>query len=170
MSQNKGVEHNLFGIQLGIDGLNFTNEFRISKYVALKGEIGLQYITEKITFGDKERIHFIGTNICIEPKYYYNIINRFERSKDTAKNSADFLSLKIGALPDIFHISNVDAVINPSIYIIPMWGIRRNLLDHFNYEIGFGYGYQYFYKASGEIYNVKSRTSPHLNLRVGYVF
>lgn len=51
-----------------------------------------------------------------------------------------------------------------------MWGIRRNLGNHFNYETGIGLGYRYIFAKSAGFLENKSEAALNLHLRLGYRF
>jgi hypothetical protein len=68
----------------------------------------------------------------------------------------------------ISSIKNITTI--PDVSIIPTWGIRRNIGNHFNYETGIGVGYvRYFYKSQGFGEN-EGEAAVNLHLRIGYRF
>ena len=167
-SQNTSVEDNVFGVQTGVLGLYFHGEKRISDKFALRGELGLD-----AGFWQSDLYYnFILTPvIVIEPRFYYNLEKRLEKSKRIDGNSGNFISIKTSYNPDLFTISNHENIsIIPTLQIVPTWGIRRNLGNHFNYETGFGIGYyKEFSKQLGYTRNY-SGTAINLHLRIGYRF
>jgi len=70
----------------------------------------------------------------------------------------------------ISNYSNINII--SDISIIPTWGIKRNIGNHFNYEAGFGVGYHYiFAENAGYIGNSnKGEVDINLHLRIGYRF
>ena len=58
------------------------------------------------------------------------------------------------------------------ISIIPTWGIRRTLGNHFDYEagLGLGYAYRFQFKENGYTYKGDGSTVLNLHLRIGYHF
>ncbi|MGM0634558.1 MAG: hypothetical protein ACQESK_00725 [Bacteroidota bacterium] len=109
--------------------------------------------------------------LTLEPRWYYNLNKRVEKSKNIAGNSGNFVALKTSYHPDWFTISNYDniAVIS-DISIIPTWGIRRNIGNHFNYEAGFGVGYRYIFAENAGYSENESEVALNLHLRIGYRF
>jgi hypothetical protein len=144
------VEKSIMGIQVGESGLVFNYELRLAEKFALRTEAGYNVF---IFSGDEDWI--IGENnknsvaalptFTIEPRWYYNLGRRVRKGKDIMRNRANYVSLfvnysggwgairfddRIDQMPDIF-------------YITPMWGMRRTLGKHLNYELGAGVGYFY---------------------------
>lgn len=168
-SQNASVEDNVFGIQTGLLGIWFHLETKLSDKFVLRGELGFD---GGFWLGSYVDNGFVLTPvITAEPRFYYNLNKRVKQSKGIDGNSGNFISLKTSFNPDIFTISNHENVsIIPRLQMIPTWGIRRNIGNHFNYEAGFGIGYyKEFYKQSGYTYN-DSGTAVNLHLRIGYRF
>ncbi len=163
-AQNSSVEKSIYGIQTGILGIWFHSEIRLSNEIALRSELGFD--------GGYRYSDLFGINtyvlapvITAEPRWYYNFERRNRKGKNTSKNSANFIGLKVSFNPDWFTISNDDNIIvSNQIVFIPKWGLKRTLGDHFTYEtgIGFGYGYQFDDDYGG--------VAADLHLRIGYTF
>jgi len=179
-AQTVSVEKSIFGIQTGFTGLWLNNESKLSNSLVLRSEIGVEH---DFTVGD----HYDGAGfilqpvLTIEPKYYYNLEKRNSKGKITAKNSGNYISIKTSYHADWFVI-NLDKNITKTadLAIIPTWGLRRQIGNHFNYETGVGLGYRIVYlKANynnGNYQNVddfaknKNQYTPYLHLRIGYIF
>ncbi|WP_081212456.1 hypothetical protein [Salegentibacter sediminis] len=169
-AQNASVEESSFGIQTGLFGLWGHNETKLSNQIALRTEIGFDSGIWGGSFYDKTG-YVITPVISLEPRWYYNLNKRLEKSRRIDGNSGNFLSLKTAYHPDWFVISNYDEIsIISDISIIPTWGIRRHLGSHFTYETGIGLGYRYiFAKQAGYLENT-SEAALNLHLRIGYRF
>lgn len=157
------VEKSTFGIQTGFLGLWAHNELKLSNEFALRSEIGLDTGYFYSSFFDISGFVSVPT-FTIEPRWYYNLNKRLNKSKRIDGNSGNFFSLKTTYHPDWFVISNEDLKVISDLSIIPTWGIRRNIGKHFNYEAGFGAGY---------IHYLDSKTSDfttNIHLRIGYRF
>lgn len=169
-AQESSVEKSLFSIQTGFLGFWINNEFKLSNNFSLKGELGLD---SGIWGGNLyDGTGFLLTPVLtIEPRYYYNLEKRKNNGKNISKNGGNFISIKTSYHPDWFIISNKDVDIISDISFIPTWGIKRNIgTSNFNYETGFGIGYQYiFYKNAGFSKN-ESNVAANLHLRIGYSF
>ena len=169
-AQNKSVEKTIFGIQTGFLGLWIHNESRLTNTLALRSELGFD---SGIWGGDfYDKTGFLLTPVLtLEPRFYYNLNKRNSKSKDVTHNSGNFISLKTSYHPDWFVISNYeDITIISDISIIPTWGIRRNIGNHFNFETGLGLGYRYIFGKEAGYYSNTSETAANLHLRIGYVF
>ena len=170
ISAQASVEKSIWNIQTGTLGIWANNESRLSNSVALRTEAGLDAglfmggIYDDLGF-------FLMPVVTIEPRWYYNLRKRGEKSKNISGNSANFLSLKTSYHPDWFIISNKDNVdIISQISIIPTWGIRRQIGKHFNYEAGFGIGYRYIFAKNAGFENDDQEAAVNLHLRIGYRF
>lgn len=169
-SQTASVEKSTFGIQTGFLGIWAHNELKLSNPITLRSELGFD---SGIWGGDfYDKTGFLLTPVLtLEPRWYYNLNKREIKSKRVDGNSGNFISLKTNYHPDWFVISNYDNIsIVSDISIIPTWGIRRNIGNHFNYETGIGIGYRYiFAKQAGYLEN-EGETALNLQLRIGYKF
>ena len=169
-AQDASVEKSVFGIQTGVLGIWINNESRLSNSLAIRSEIG---IDAGIAAGYNYDRNYIITApvITLEPRWYYNLKKRESKSKRIDGNSGNFFSLKTSYHPDLLISSNNDNVeLISDITIVPTWGIRRNIGNHFNYEAGFGIGYvRYFEKENVTIID-KSDVAVNLHARIGYRF
>lgn len=171
-SQNDSVEISIFGIQTGILGVWVHNESKLSDEIALRSEVGLDAgLFGGSVFYDGGTGYLLIPTITLEPRWYYNLEKRASKSRNTAGNGGNFVSLKTSFLPDWFVISNYENinVIN-QITIIPTWGIKRNIGSHFNYEAGFGIGYRYSFAKSAGFSENEGDAAANLHLRIGYSF
>lgn len=169
-SQTSGVENSIFGIQSGFLGVWVHHETKLSNPIALRSELGFDSGFWGGGYYNKTGYVFAPV-ITLEPRWYYNLNKRVKKDKSIDGNSGNFASLKTSYHPDWFVISNYDNIsIVSDIAVIPTWGIRRNIGNHFNYEAGFGIGYVYYFaKAAGYLEN-ESDVAINLHLRIGYRF
>ncbi len=169
-SQNASVEKSTFGIQTGILGIWVHNESKLSNQVVLRSEIGFDSGIWGGTFYDKTGF-LLAPVITLEPRWYYNLNKRLKKERRIDGNSGNFISLKTSFHPDWFVISNYDNLrIVSDISIVPTWGIRRNIGNHFTYETGFGVGYVYYFAKDAGFSENKSDVTVNLHLRIGYKF
>jgi hypothetical protein len=169
-NQDVSVEKSTYGIQIGTLGIWVHNEAKLSDQIALRSEFGLDSGIFGGNFYPKTG-YLLTPVITLEPKWYYNLQQRSAKSKDFSGNSGNFVSLKTSYNPDWFVISNYDnlKIVN-QISIIPTWGIRRNIGNHFNYETGIGLGFRYYFAKSAGYLKDVSETALNLHLRIGYKF
>ena len=169
-SQNASVEKSTFGIQTGLLGVWVHNESKLSNQIALRSEIGFDSGIWGGTFYDKAGF-LLAPVITLEPRWYYNLNKRLKKDRRIDGNSGNFISLKTSFHPDWFVISNYDNLrIVSDISIVPTWGIRRNIGNHFTYETGIGIGYVYYFAKDAGFSENKSDVTVNLHLRVGYRF
>ena len=169
-SQNASVEKSTFGIQTGFLGIWAHNESKLSNQFALRSELGLD---TGIFGSDVNDINgfLLVPAITVEPRWYYNLNKRENKSKRIDGNSGNFISLKTTYHPDWFVISNENNLnLISDISIIPTWGIRRNIGNHFNYETGIGIGYVHYFEEDNVILLDERGITVNLHLRIGYRF
>ena len=164
-AQDATVEKSVFNVQAGAFGAWINNEWGLSKEIALRTEFGLDMgIISDFASGSNV---FLAPVFTLEPRWYYNLEKRAAKSRKTANNTGNFLSLKTSYNPDSFVIGSVDNVrVQHQIFIIPTWGIRRHIGQHFNYEAGIGLGYHQV--LSKVRYSDDSGPALNLHLRIGY--
>ncbi|WP_165749619.1 hypothetical protein [Cellulophaga sp. Z1A5H] len=169
-SQNASVEQSTYGIQTGFLGIWVQNESKLSATIALRSEIGFDTGIWGGAFYDGTGF-LLAPVLTLEPRLYYNLNKRINKSRRIDGNSGNFISLKTSYHPDWFVISNYENIrIISDIAIIPTWGIRRPIGKHFIYEAGIGIGYVYtFAKNAGYLEN-DSDAAVNLHLRIGYRF
>lgn len=169
-SQNVSVEHSTFGIQTGLLGIWVHHESKLSNQFALRSEIGFDTGIYGSDVNDIDGL-LLAPTITLEPRWYYNLNKREKKSRRTDGNSGNFISLKTTYHPDWFVISNQENInFISDISIVPTWGIRRNVGNHFTYETGIGIGYVHYFKKDHVILLVESEVAVNLHARFGYRF
>lgn len=169
-SQDASVEKSTFGIQTGVLGVWAHKETKLSNQIALRAEIGMDAGFWSGIFHPKSG-YVMFPVIRLEPRWYYNLNKRVSKSKNISGNSGNFLTLQTSYNPNWFLISNYDNIeVTDQISIIPTWGIKRNIGNHFTYETGIGIGYRYnFGKSVGYLENIGG-AALNLHFRIGYRF
>ena len=164
-AQVSEVEKSIFGIQIGTFGVWIHNEAKLTNSMVLRSELGL---SSGFGFGSGSNDYFFMTPvISIEPRWYYNLTKRNSKGKNTLLNSGNFLAVDIGYSPDWIILSSSEDVNSDNVfYLVPTWGLRRNIGKKFNYEFGAGIGYAYIFDNNG---NGKSDIAYNLHLRIGYI-
>ena len=169
-AQPTSVEQSVTGVQVGFLGVWLNNETKLSNSVALRAELGF----DSTIWGGSyyKRTGFLLTPVLtLEPRWYYNLNKRVEKSKRIDGNSGNFFSLKTSYHPDWFLISNYEnQQIVSDVSIVPTWGIRRNIGNHFNYETGIGVGYRYLFLKRDGFEENDHDAALNLHLRIGYKF
>ncbi len=169
-AQDVSVEKSVFGIQTGFLGVWVHNEAKLSNEIALRSEIGLDSGIFMSGIYDSPGF-FMTPVVTLEPRWYYNLEKRSGKSKNISNNSGNFLSLKTSYHPDWFVISDHENLrIIPDLSIVPTWGIRRTLGNHFTYETGIGIGYMFVSKTDDPFVDDQSTVAVNLHLRIGYTF
>ncbi len=162
--QKASVEKSTFGIQIGPSQSSWIcNEFRLSNQITLRTEIGRE---KKVLIDfDNRGIHSLKSrSIKLEPRWYYNLNKRVSESKSIAGNIGNYLSLKATYYLDrSYHLEknegdsySFSTSPNPPLLSLN-WGIRRNICNHINYEVGVGA------RLDSDL-----DFSPSINLRIGY--
>ena len=165
------VEKSTWGVQIGIPPLAVYNESRIADKFSLRSELSLGFAWQS---GIETQWAVIPV-IQIEPRYYHNIKRRADKGKRIDGNSGNYLSLVIGGETGV-GITSKDVELYPGIYLIPMYGIRRNIGTHFNYEFALGVGYAWNFQKytsffSGETYKeTVGGVAIGIRIAIGYRF
>lgn len=169
-SQTTSVEKSTNGIQIGVLGIWLHNERKLSEQIALRTELGL----DSGIFGGSiyDGTGFLMTPvITLEPRWYYNLEKRVSKSRNITGNGGNFISIKTSYNPDWFVISNYENLkVVSQVSIIPTWGIKRNIGNHFTYETGIGIGYRYIFAKNAGYLENESEGAINLHLRIGYRF
>ncbi len=169
-SQNASVEQSTFGIQTGFLGIWAHNESKLSNQIALRSELGFDTGIWGGDFYDGSGF-LLAPVINLEPRWYYNLNKRENNSRRIDGNSGNFISLKTSYHPDWFVISSDDDIsVVSDISIVPTWGIRRNIGEHFTYETGIGIGYVYYFAKDAGYLENEGEAAVNLHLRIGYHF
>ena len=162
------VEKSVFGAQIGVLGAWVNYEARLTNKIALRSEIGV----DTGLYGRSNSTGYIlGAVITLEPRWYYNLSKRKNKSKRIDKNSGNFISIKSSYHPDLI-IASSDSNVNliSDLTIVPTWGIRRHIGNHFNYEAGIGIGYIHYFNDKDYIIIDEADVAVNLHLRLGYTF
>ncbi|MCF6142370.1 hypothetical protein L1S34_13820 [Flavobacterium sp. K77] len=169
-AQNASVEKSTFGVQTGILGIWAHREVKLTNKIALRVEFGMDAGFWGGSFYP-ENGYLMTPVIRLEPRWYYNLNKRVSKSRNISGNSGNFLTLQTSYNPNWFVISNYDKVeVVDQISIIPTWGIKRNIGNHFTYETGIGIGYRYIFAKSIGYSKNEAETAANLHLRIGYRF
>ena len=144
--QDASVEKSVFGIQTGFLGIWGHYELKLSNKIVLRSELG---IDTEFRSGIAVILYPV---LTIEPRWYYNLNKRERKSRRIDGNSGDFVSFKTSFHPNWIYLAKeshrreyYNNFIVGNLSIIPTWGIRRNIGNHFNYEVGIGLGAQFNY-------------------------
>lgn len=161
------VEEHQFGVGIGLLIPWAYYEKRLSPEIAIRGEFGL---SPGLFIGVYEETVFaFSPTLRLEPRWYYNLDERFEKGKKIDNNSGNFIAVETVYQPGWFVLSNNENVEpGEGFYIATKWGIRRNIGKHFNFETGAGIGYAFY--ATDPTGDEEEGFFPNFYLRIGYVF
>ncbi len=162
--ETASVEKSIWGVQTGILGLWAHNESKITRTIALRTELGF----DGGFYGSTNDFNYVFAPILrLEPRWYRTLDRRLRKGKNTANNTADFLSLKAAFLPDLFTISSEDVRVRSTIALTANAGMRRVYWDHFSFELGLGAG---FAADLENQYGDSVYFLPEIGLKFGYNF
>ncbi|WP_017732823.1 hypothetical protein [Nafulsella turpanensis] len=153
----------LHGIKAGIIGLWYSYEKKIDRQTTFNLEAGW-YLTFGGGYYNNSNgipIFFLAPifepAIRLEPRWYYNLLKRYEKGKNIQNYSANYL-----ALTTKFDLQPFFSTTPPALRIIPKWGNRRRLGNHFIFETAIGVG---AYIDQDVAFGL-----PGLDLKFGYIF
>lgn len=161
------VDPSVHGLQIGVLGIWWHNEIKLTNSIALRAEAGFDGGFGRPFLSDNT-VYALMPILSLEPRYYFNLKRRVRKGRRIDGNSGNFISLNAKYYPDWFVISNEDANVISSISFVPTLGIRRHIGKHFNYEAGIGVGKNL--KIDNEIYREQWGTAVNIHLRIGYRF
>ncbi len=168
--QEASVEKSLWGVQVGIHPLSVHNESKLSESLSLRSELGFG-------FGFSGDSWAVMPEAVVEPRLYYNLKRRMKLGKQIENNSGNYLSLLAGYTLGDAAINSEDVKVYSSFSLIPMYGLRRNMGAHFNFEFAIGLGYGWVFKEDTYSYagNYTVKKTEHglmygMRLAIGYVF
>lgn len=153
----------VYGIQVGLSGINIHKEIPISKQIVIRPETGFGLNLNYGNTTDGLEIELV-PKVEVGGKWYYNLNHRVKKNKNTNDNAANFFALTVTYYSDLFTIANKTSNFNSIINFIPNWGIRRNLGKHINYEFVLGYGNSYEFKIN------ENGNGIYLDFKIGYKF
>lgn len=104
---------------------------------------------------------FIAPSLRIEPRYYYNLSKRFSKGKKTVNNSANYIAVSADYQPG-FSIGN-NAEASQYILIVPKYGLKRTMGEHFIFEVAAGVGTNIIGSSNWEAVLA-------MDLKLGYAF
>lgn len=141
----------LHSVKFGISSATYSYEQALGKQFTINMEAGatLGFQSSPNSF------KFLANPIFqVEPRIYYNVKKRFDRGK-FLNNSASFFSLNSGFTFATDYRSH-------SFFVVPKWGFRRAMGNHFIFEAKIGGGFWFGPNSS--------QFNPELDLKFGYVF
>uniref|UniRef100_UPI00404A25FF hypothetical protein n=2 Tax=Flavobacterium sp. TaxID=239 RepID=UPI00404A25FF len=163
-AQDKNPELvSVYGTQIELSGINIHKEIPISKQIVIRPETGFGL---NLAYGSNtDGLEYeLVPKLEVGGKWYYNLNHRVRKNKNTADNAANFFALTLSYYSDLFTISNRNSNFNSLANIIPNWGFRRNLGQHFNYEFVLGYGNSYEFKTQ------ENGNGIYIDFKIGYKF
>jgi len=169
-AQDPVLKKNVTGVQIGLFELDAYHEARIAPKVSLRTDLLLFPAIWGGELYDNQSGFALYPAFTLTPKYYYNLNRRIEKDKNTRNNAANYLGLQIRYMPGWVLSNHENMDLPDQINLIPTYGLRRNFLNHFNYEFKAGLGYGF---GHSEIFGVDMNVSGpvfDLTFKVGYDF
>lgn len=153
-------------VSVEIAGLMYAYECPLGNRFSLVARVGTQAGIQYSSYsfwGVSERRWSVALYpaLSVEPRYYYNLLKRYEAGKNTFKNSGGFLSCNVQYyFPPYYrrHVENQGGFV-----VTPFWGFRRVWYRHLLFELGGGVNF-----FSNESKSVS--VGPAFNVRLGYLF
>lgn len=180
VGQEASVENSIWGVQLGIYPISAYNEFKLTNTIALRSEVGFSFGWSSSSRIGGSSKWAVTPDVNVEPRYYYNLNRRSNLEKRTENNSGNYLSVNFGYGAGNLAITSKYTEVYPTIHVIPMYGLRRNIGKKFNFEFAFGVGYNWTYKDYNYVNFVTGKTQSFketvgevtlgIRLAIGYVF
>lgn len=173
-AQEVSVEKSIWGAQILMLPLSVYNESKLTNEIALRSELSWGFSWSGGGYYDSSGRWEVIPYLVVEPRYYYNLNRRLEKGKRIDGNSGNYLSLYTCIQPGIGFKSD-NARIDPGVFVIPMYGLKRNIGKRFNFELAYGIGYGWIYEEytyfNGETHReTDSGVLLNFRLAIGYMF
>lgn len=152
LSYTQKVE-SLHSIRLGYPDITYSYEHALRKQFSINMEAG---VTWGWQYSNHNTTLTFSPIFLLEPRCYYNVNKRFN-DKRFINNSASFFCVTTSFHSAIFHEYR-----RSYLSVIPKWGFRRAMGNHFLFETQIGGGIQFNHGSSEFI--------PGLDIKFGYVF
>lgn len=78
--------------------------------------------------------------VKLQGRWYYNLLKRQEKGKNTLRYSANYITLETRGIPGVVLPEEDSKRIGLSVFVAPKWGLRRSLGRQFFFEGAVGYG------------------------------
>ncbi|HCY41085.1 MAG TPA: hypothetical protein DHV48_06980 [Prolixibacteraceae bacterium] len=175
-SVNAQQVESLHSLQLGYPGARYCYEYALGNQFTINMEAGINIGWQKSNINtgiapfdldqnnnQPKEYNKISTEISfrpiiqLEPRIYYNVKTR-HKYDSFINNSASFFCISSGISLDSFSFRNN----TPNFFIVPKWGFRRSIGNHFIFEAKIGGGL--------EFRRGLTQFEPGLDLKFGYVF
>jgi len=146
------VDESISSIQTGFLGIWWNHETKMATRWAMRFEVGYEApLFYSFVEGDdaleiysvtaKNKYPVFSPVISLEPRLYYNSSKRQGNSKNTFHNSGNYATIAVRYYPKILALSPTPINdLEGGIFIVPTWGIRRNISYRLNFELGLGFG------------------------------
>ena len=157
-AQDSGLEKSITGINIGLTGF-LSYEKRLTPTISSRVEVGLLY--NRIESENLWLPYFV-----LQPRWYYNLNKRLEKSKNIRGNSGNYISALVLYTPETSSIFGNSSLIKAaSFFVGPVWGLRRQLGTRFSFEFLAGLGLErtFYPTPENEIIGI-------LNFNFGYNF
>lgn len=139
-AQEASQTEDRYGVSAGVIGVWGFYEKVLTKDFSLHSQIG--YHGGFLMGTDSKLDYVFTTSIRVEPRYYYNFSKRALKDKNTSNNAGNYLALELSYVPNLLTSSNREGVeVSKSLYLIPKYGLRRNVSSVVSFEFAFGIGY-----------------------------
>ncbi|PPK84570.1 hypothetical protein CLV84_3732 [Neolewinella xylanilytica] len=141
-TENATVTRQL-GVQLGYLGTWAYGEWPLGNQLVARAEAGLDLRMREGGWTTPAAFRFTPV-VTAGPRYYYNLVRRARRGRDTYGNAANFV-----ALPVSFETGWVvwsvpeGAVAERAMTVLPTWGLRHGIHRRYSVEAGLGLGYSH---------------------------
>ena len=141
-AQEASVEKSLSSLQFNLNTLHFVQEIGLSQSSTLRLEAGIASRTRWVIGNneDGERSYFtLRPLVSVAGRHYYNLEKRVESGRSIRNNSGNFVSLTAEYRPDLFLFTTDDSLVaSEQINTKLLWGLRRQLGEHFDFEFTAG--------------------------------
>ncbi len=150
---------NIHSAKLTILGFSYSYEMSLATESSVNFELMLAGAFGSAVYYDDYWI--IAPVLRVEPRLYYNYIRRAGKNKRVLNNAANYISLSADYQAGVG--IGLNAVSYANLSVVPKWGMRRSIGNHFFFEGAAGIG---------AMATSPDDWSPYfgIDLKLGYVF
>ena len=141
-TENAAVTRQL-GVQLGYLGTWAYGEWPLGDQLVARAEAGLDLRIGEQSYTGSVSFRFTPV-VTGGPRYYYNLIRRVRRGRDTYGNASNFVALPVSFEPGwVVWSSPEGATADRALTVLPTWGMRHGIHRRYSVEAGLGVGYSH---------------------------
>lgn len=142
--------------------LSYEQKISNTNTINFEGSLRYGFSYQYSTFSGNDYRYSLAPALSIEGRHYYHFKERLAKNREISNNSSNYWSLQAGYV--FKPVSKTDGyTYSDALFIMPAWGIQRNLGANFSFELLLGL--EAGYNVSIDSWFIR----PGTGLKIGYV-